>query len=134
MIINDSTVIIRLPIIVTAQSGMLSKNPHSSITLIIVSGSNIFSALVIPDVFIIMFTTPCKISNIAVISSSPYVTMPFAIAKRINSFSTYSGLFVSEKVALSFTTPAKKTAQAVQFLSPLMHRVYSKSHSKYHLP
>ena len=68
---KDMTVMKRLPISVTAHSGMLSKNQQSSIADIISFGSVVLLTLPIPDFFIMVLIMPCTISKITIISSSP---------------------------------------------------------------
>ena len=68
---NDNTVMKSPPIIVTAPSGILSKNPTLPIASIISCGRVIVFAPPIPAELIIVETTPCTILNIASISSIP---------------------------------------------------------------
>lgn len=105
---NDNTVMKRLPISVTAHSGILSKKPQSSIADTISLGSVILSKLPMPDAFMMVLTIPCTISKSAIISSSPYVTTPFAIANLMKSFRACSGFFTSAKLPQVFTTPTTK--------------------------
>lgn len=63
--------LIVLRISVTAQSGMLSKNPQLSIAVIISCGKTDCVAPPIPAVDIIVCTIPCVILNTANISSNP---------------------------------------------------------------
>ena len=58
IMMKESTVINRLPISVIAQSGILSKNPQSSMALIISFGKVVFPVLVIPDDVMILLVTP----------------------------------------------------------------------------
>jgi len=55
---KDSTVMSRLPIRVTAHSGMLSKKPQSSIALTIESGKVVLLAELMPDARMIVDITP----------------------------------------------------------------------------
>ncbi len=71
MMINDSTVMNRLPISVTAQRGMLSKNPQSSIAVTIALGNFVLLTVPMPEARIIVDITPCAISNRAIIRSRP---------------------------------------------------------------
>ena len=102
------TVIKSPPINVTAHRGILSKNPQSSTASMISSDKTVSSVLPNPAVCIIVLVTPCMILNNAIISSSPYVTTPFAIAKRIKIFNACSGLFTSVKLPQVLTTPTTK--------------------------
>ena len=61
----------RLPISVTAHSGMLSKKPQSSIAFTILSGSVALPIFATPDAFIMVLITPWAMVNSASISSSP---------------------------------------------------------------
>ena len=65
-------------------------------------------SLLKPAVCIIVLVTPCMMLNNAIISSSPYVTTPFAIAKRIKIFNACSGLFTSVKLPQVLSTPTTK--------------------------
>ena len=76
----------RLPMSVTAQRGMLSKKPQSSIAVTIDCGRVVFVAEPTPEDLMIVVMTPWAISKSASIRSSPYVTTPFAIANLMNSF------------------------------------------------
>ena len=68
---NDKTVMNRLPISVTAQSGILSKKPQFSIAVIISVGNVVLEFPPSPELSIIVEIMPCTISNIASISSIP---------------------------------------------------------------
>ena len=68
---SDSTQINSEPSSVTAQSGMLSSRPTSSIVVAISAGSVDASIAVRPDAPIIVWIAPCAIENSAVISSMP---------------------------------------------------------------
>ena len=103
-----NTVMNSPPISVTAHSGILSKNPQSSTAFIISSGNTVSSVLPNPAVFIIVLVIPCTILKSAIINSNPYVTTPFAIAKRIKIFNACSGLFTSVKLPQVLTTPTTK--------------------------
>ena len=124
IMMNDSTVMKRLPISVTAHSGILSKKPQSSIADTISLGSVILSKLPIPDAFMMVLTIPCTISKSAIISSSPYVTTPFAIANLMKSFRACSGFFTSAKLPQVFTTPTTKkrtsSASPIAISAPCM--------------
>ena len=121
---KDSTVMNRLPIRVTAHSGMLSKKPQSSIACTIESGRVVFVAEPTPDDRMIVDMIPCAISNKASIRSIPYVTTPLAMANLINSFSACSGLLTSVRLPHVFTTPTRKnktsSARPMPFTAPLI--------------
>ena len=58
MMMNESTVMKRLPMSVTAQSGMLSKKPQSSIASTIAFGKVVFVADPTPDALMIVLIAP----------------------------------------------------------------------------
>lgn len=58
MIMNDSIVMKSDPMMVTAQSGMLSKNPQSYMAVTISLGRVVFDAPVMPEVFMILVMIP----------------------------------------------------------------------------
>ena len=68
---NESTVTKRLPISVTAHSGILSKKPQFSIAVTISSGRVVVLAEPIPDDVLISDIMPCAMSNRASIKSIP---------------------------------------------------------------
>ncbi len=86
------------PIKVTAQRGMDSKNPQSSIAVLILSGKTVGVVPPMPEADIILLISPCVIENRLISSSSPWVTAAFARANRIKSFSACSGFFTSVKL------------------------------------
>ena len=85
------------PIKVTAHRGMDSKNPQSSIAVLILSGKTVGVAPPMPEADIILLISPCVIENRLINSSSPWVTAAFARANRIKSFNACSGFFTSVK-------------------------------------
>ena len=96
IIINDKTVINRLPSSVTIQRGIESNNPTLSIFSTISAGSSITSeSPPNPEFCMIVDTIPCMTEKSAIINSSPYPTAPFASANRINNFTACSGFFTS---------------------------------------
>ena len=117
----------RLPISVIAQSGMLSKKPQSSIALIISFGRVVLPVLVIPDDVIILLVTPWIIWNIAIISSSPYVTTPFDMANLRNSLRACSGRLTSSRLELVFIIPTRKnrttSASPIACMAPFTVRI-----------
>lgn len=117
---NDKTVINRLPISVTAQSGMLSKKPQLSIAVTISSGRVVSLVAPKPALFIMVDMIPCTILNIASISSIPYVTKAFAMAKRTNSFKACSGFLTSTNDEQVLTTPITKKVQAMPNRLPVL--------------
>ena len=124
MIMKDSTVTKSDPMIVTAQRGMLSKNPQSSMASTISWGRVVLEAAVMPDVLIILLTIPWITLKTPIIRLRPYVTTPLAIANLMNSFSACSGRLISPRLALVFTTPDKKKrtskASPIACKDPLM--------------
>ena len=68
---SDSTQMNSEPSSVTAQSGMLSSRPTSSIADAISAGSVDASIAERPDAPMIVWIAPCAIENRAVISSMP---------------------------------------------------------------
>ena len=107
---KDSTVINNPPIKVTAQRGIDSKNPQSSIAVLILSGKTVGDAPLMPEADIILLISPCVIENRLISSSRPWVTAAFARAKRIKSFSACSGFFTSVKLPQVLTTPTTKNS------------------------
>ena len=91
IIINDSTVINRLPSIVTSHNGMLAQKPASSTAVSIAAGSVTAAPPIPPRLPAIFSTTPPHILYITVIRSSAYVIATFAARKRIKCFNAYSG-------------------------------------------
>ena len=61
----------RPPISVTAQSGILSKNPQSSIAVTISVGSMVVVAVPNPAEFMMVLMTPCMTLRKAIINSRP---------------------------------------------------------------
>ena len=108
IIIKDNTVIKRPPISVTAHNGILSKNPQSSIVVIISEGNVVWFGFPKPAVFIMVEIVPWTILNKASISSSPCVITPIVIANRIKSFKVCSGFLTSVKLSQVRTTPTTK--------------------------
>ena len=90
---NDKTVTSKLPMSVTAQSGILSQKEQSSIVSIISDGKYAPPPPPMPDASIILPMMPWAILNIAIISSKPHVTAAFARTKRRNSLKICSGRF-----------------------------------------
>ena len=129
-----NTVIKSPPISVTAHRGILSKNPQSSTASMISSGKTVSSVLPKPAVCIIVLVTPCMMLNNAIISSSPYVTTPFAIAKRIKIFNACSGLFTSVKLPQVLTTPTTKNKPTRHSRLPAMLHESVQSPARYRHP
>ena len=71
IITKDNTVMNSPPISVTAQRGMLSKNPQSSTAFMISEGSTVYCAEPKPAEFIMVEITPWTMRNNAIISSNP---------------------------------------------------------------
>ena len=97
IIMNDSTVMNRPPISVTAHKGIDSKNPQLSMAVTISAGKTVCAAEPKPAAVIMVLISPCTILNKAIINSKPYVTAAFAKAKRMKSFRACSGFFSSVK-------------------------------------
>ena len=71
IIMNDSTVMNRPPMSVTAHKGILSKKPQSSTAVTISCGNTVWDAEPKPAAFIMVEMIPCTILNRAIISSNP---------------------------------------------------------------
>lgn len=69
--INERIVMNNPPIKATAQSGILSQKPQSSMAVTISAGSTVCCAVPIPAAVIMVEITPCTMENSAIISSSP---------------------------------------------------------------
>ena len=94
---KDSTHTSKLPISVTAHSGIDSQKPQSSIVCIILCGRYVAPFPLRPEAAMIFDMTPCTMVNIAIIRSRPQVTAAFASTKRIKSFRACSGRLISWK-------------------------------------
>ena len=87
---------------------MLSKKLQASTACIISFGKTVCVVPPSPADVIIVLAIPCTILNIAIINSKPYVTIAFAIAKRIKSFNACYGFLTSAKLPQVFITPITK--------------------------
>ena len=110
IIMKESTHTNRPPIKVTAHNGIDSKNPQSSIAVIMSAGRTVGDGVPKPAADMILEMIPCTMDSSAIINSKPWVISPFARAKRTKTFSAASGRFRSAKLPQVFTTPITKNS------------------------
>ena len=82
IITKESTVMNKLPRIVTSHSGMLARNPTFSIAVCISAGSDTIASEIPPMLSAISVTMPLQMENTFSIMSMPYPTSAFAATKR----------------------------------------------------
>ena len=98
------------PSSVTAQSGIDSKKPTSSMMLTILLGSSVADKADNPDESMIVETIPWATRNSIVMISIPQVTAACAKIKRIKHLNATSGFLISAKLPQVFTTPMTKNS------------------------
>ena len=100
----------KLPMSVTAHSGMLSQNPQALMISTSSCGSVVLPIPLAPAVPMTCEIMPCTMSNTASIRSMPKSTAAFASTKRMNSLRACSGFLTSTKLPQVLTTPAAKNS------------------------
>ena len=107
---RESTQIKSEPSSVTAQRGMESIKPTSSMTLTSSSGNVVADIAVSPEESMMVVTMPWATRNAPVISSMPHDTAACASTKRMKHLKATSGFFISVKLPQVLTTPITKNS------------------------
>ena len=107
---KDSTVMSKLPMSVTAHSGMLSQKPQAVDGIDELLRQRGGADAACPAVPMTCEIMPCTMSNTASIRSMLKSTAAFASANRTNNLSACSGRRTSAKLPQVLTTPAAKNS------------------------